>query len=239
MARFTMALSMAALVAKHQVRAFNSAGFQRTWHQQPTLLSRHQRGILFMSSSSSSSVNLDEINEKVKLKGDEIRQLKSDGIDKAGLAPHIEELKSLKSQLPADESAAPPPKKKKEKVVKEQKNKVPPAKKVEELSESELRLTRLAKVDAMREANVEPFEYTFDVTRSAAQLAAEYEGRLAEGEEDEESDVSVAGRIMMRRVFGKLAFFALQDGSGTVQLQFDKNRLGDAFKVSSFHVSFM
>jgi lysyl-tRNA synthetase class 2 len=82
----------------------------------------------------------------------------------------------------------------------------------------------------MRDANVEPFEYTFDVTRSAAELAAEYDGRLQEGEEDDESDVSVAGRIMMRRVFGKLAFFALQDGSGTIQLQFDKNRLGDAFK---------
>lgn len=177
-----------------------------------------------------STVNLEEINEKIKLKGDEIRQLKTDGIDKAGLAPHIEELKSLKSQLPADESAPPPPKK--EKVTKEQKKKNPPAKKVEEMSESELRSTRLAKVESMREANVEPFEYTFDVTRSAAQLATEYEGRLADGEEDEEADVSVAGRIMMRRVFGKLAFFALQDGSGTIQLQFDKNRLGDAFKVS-------
>lgn len=176
-----------------------------------------------------STVNLDEINEKIKLKGDEIRQLKTDGVDKAGLAPYIEELKSLKSQLPADESAPPP---KKEKATKEQKSKKPAAKKVEEMSESELRTTRLSKVDSMREANVEPFEYTFDVTRSAAQLAADYEGRLADGEEDEESDVSVAGRIMMRRVFGKLAFFALQDGSGTIQLQFDKNRLGDAFKVS-------
>jgi hypothetical protein len=223
MARFNMALFMAAWVAKHQVRAFTGAGFQRTLYQ-PTLLSR-QRGILFMS-----TVNLEEINEKIKLKGDEIRQLKTDGIDKAGLAPHIEELKSLKSQLPADESAPPPPKK--EKVTKEQKKKNPPAKKVEEMSESELRSTRLAKVESMREANVEPFEYTFDVTRSAAQLATEYEGRLADGEEDEEADVSVAGRIMMRRVFGKLAFFALQDGSGTIQLQFDKNRLGDAFKVS-------
>lgn len=218
-----MALFMAALAAKYQVRAFTGAGFQRTLYQ-PTLLSR-QRGILFMS-----TVNLEEINEKIKLKGDEIRQLKTDGIDKAGLAPHIEELKSLKSQLPADESAPPPPKK--EKVTKEQKKKNPPAKKVEEMSESELRSTRLAKVESMREANVEPFEYTFDVTRSAAQLATEYEGRLADGEEDEEADVSVAGRIMMRRVFGKLAFFALQDGSGTIQLQFDKNRLGDAFKVS-------
>lgn len=36
---------------------------------------------------------------------------------------------------------------------------------------------------------------------------------------------------MTRRVFGKLAFFTLQDESGIIQLQFDKNRLGDNFKV--------
>jgi lysyl-tRNA synthetase class II len=60
---------------------------------------------------------------------------------------------------------------------------------------------------------------------------AEYDGRLEGGEEDEASDVAVAGRIMTRRVFGSLAFFTLQDESGTIQLQFDKKRLGDGFKV--------
>jgi hypothetical protein len=28
-----------------------------------------------------------------------------------------------------------------------------------------------------------------------------------------------------------LAFFTMQDESGTIQLQFDKTRLGDSFKV--------
>ena len=99
------------------------------------------------------------------------------------------------------------------------------------MSESELRLNRLSKVEAMREANIEPYEYTFDQTRKAAQLVAEYDGKLEGGEEDEESDVSVAGRIMTRRVFGKLAFFTLQDETGTIQLQFDTTRLGDSFQV--------
>jgi len=58
-----------------------------------------------------------------------------------------------------------------------------------------------------------------------------YEGKLADGEEDESADVAVAGRIMTRRVFGKLAFFTLQDESGTIQLQFDKTRLDESFKV--------
>ena len=102
------------------------------------------------------------------------------------------------------------------------------------MSESEIKLNRWAKVEAMREANVEPFEYTYDVTTSAVQLAADYDGKLEPGEEDEGSDVSVAGRIMTRRVFGKLAFFTMQDESGIIQLQFDKKRLGDTFKVRYF-----
>lgn len=34
--------------------------------------------------------------------------------------------------------------------------------------------------------------------------------KLEAGEEDESADVAVAGRIMVKRVFGKLAFFTLQ-----------------------------
>merc|ERR1711937_355626 len=78
--------------------------------------------------------------------------------------------------------------------------------------------------------DVEPFEYTFDVTTSTTQLAADYKDKLEPGEEDEGSDVSIAGRIMTRRVFGKLAFFTMQDENGIIQLQFDKKRLGDTFK---------
>jgi len=177
--------------------------------------------------------SLDELNNKIAAKGDEIRELKASGIDKEALAPHIAELLALKGQLPADDSQAakkkPVPKKKLGKQLNQNSNKK--GKKTEEpLSESEIKLNRLAKVESMREAGVEPFEYTFDVTTSAAQLTADYNNKLEPGEEDEESDVGIAGRIMTRRVFGKLAFFTIQDESGIIQLQFDKNRLGETFK---------
>ena len=189
---------------------------------------------LFSTSSISSEASeaLKELKEKISAKGDEIRDLKAGGIDKEALAPHIEELLALKAQLPDDDPSATKkstPKKKKGKGGKQNTKK---AKKPEEpMSESEIKLTRLAKVESMREANIEPFEYTFDVTTSAAQLQADYNDKLEPGEEDEESDVGVAGRILTRRVFGKLAFFTMQDESGIVQLQFDKKRLGDTFKV--------
>jgi hypothetical protein len=238
----------AALVAKHQARAFSGAAQRTTrilssssssassFPSSRTMMVTNNRQREMRFRLMSTAVDLDDLNKKIQGKGEEIRQLKADGIDKAALAPHIQELLALKAQLPADESSsstAPPPKQEKKKQKQPQKEKkTPQPKKVEEtMSESELRLSRLSKVESMREAGVEPFEYSFDPTRSAAQLISEYDGRLEGGEEDEESDVSVAGRIMTRRVFGKLAFFTLQDETGTIQLQFDKLRLGEAFQV--------
>jgi WHEP-TRS domain/OB-fold nucleic acid binding domain len=186
-----------------------------------------------MNETTSSS--LDELNQKIQAKGDEIRQLKADGTDKDALAPHIEELLALKAQLPSDGDN----KNNNEKISEAPASKKPEDKKKEpekELTESEIKLVRLAKVEAMREAQVEPFEYSFDVTKSAAQLTLDYDGKLEPGEEDENSDVAVAGRIMIRRVFGKLAFFSLQDESGTIQLQFDKKRLGEHFQVRKIHM---
>lgn len=171
-----------------------------------------------------------ELEAKIKAKGDEIRKLKEGGIEKSELAPHVEELLALKAQLPSEAKPDPPIKAPKKKQPKKSPAANASKKKPEEMSEKELRYTRLAKVDAMREAGVEPFEYTYQPTHTAAQLASLYEGKLEGGEEDEEADVAIAGRIMTRRVFGKLAFFTLQDDSGTIQLQFDKKRLGETFK---------
>lgn len=234
-----MAMFWAALVAKHQgARAFSGAA-QRSASRILSSTNSFQYSKVALGGTNresrfrllSTAVDLEELNKKIQAKGDEIRQLKTDGIEKTDLASHIEELLALKAQLPPDENA-PPPKPKKEKQKPQQKKKAPAPKKEETLTESEIRLNRLAKVEAMRESQVEPFEYRFDVTRSSVALLSEYDGKLEDGEEDEESDVAIAGRIMTRRVFGKLAFFTLQDETGTIQLQFDKTRLGETFKVS-------
>lgn len=71
----------------------------------------------------------------------------------------------------------------------------------------------------MRGKGLEPYAYKWDRTHSANQLQEIYKG-LANGEvSDGESDrVSVAGRIVARRAFGKLAFLTLRDDSGTIQV---------------------
>ena len=58
--------------------------------------------------------------------------------------------------------------------------------------------------------------YTFEPTATAAGLAGEY-GSLDPGSETG-TEVTIAGRLMLRRVQGKLAFGTLQDPTGRIQL---------------------
>jgi lysyl-tRNA synthetase class 2 len=70
------------------------------------------------------------------------------------------------------------------------------------------------------------YPYRFDRTATAADLKDRYsdlEPGSATG-----AEVSVAGRIMLLRSFGKLVFVTVRDGSGTVQLFVDQAVLGDA-----------
>ncbi|MCX5962436.1 MAG: lysine--tRNA ligase [Cyanobacteria bacterium] len=91
------------------------------------------------------------------------------------------------------------------------------------MASEDLRATRIEKLDQLRSIGMNPFAYQWKSTHSMADLQAKY-GDLPNGEEND-VDVAVAGRIMTRRVFGKLAFFTLQDETGTIQLYLDKNRI--------------
>lgn len=92
----------------------------------------------------------------------------------------------------------------------------------------EIRNIRLGKINRMREVGINPFEYTYPVTHHADQLQNLFKA-LENGQEDS-MVVSIAGRIMARRVFGKLAFFTVLDQSDvSIQLYLDKGRLNDQF----------
>ncbi len=58
--------------------------------------------------------------------------------------------------------------------------------------------------------------YRFEPTATAAALAGEY-GGIVDGSETG-VEVTIAGRLMLRRTQGKLAFGTLQDGTGRIQL---------------------
>ncbi|MCP9794277.1 lysine--tRNA ligase [Synechococcus lacustris L1F-Slac] len=87
----------------------------------------------------------------------------------------------------------------------------------------ELRETRLEKAKALEALGQGPYALNFAPTHQSAELQAAH-ADLANGEE-RELTVAVAGRVMTRRVMGKLAFFTLLDGSGTIQLYLEKSSL--------------
>ena len=88
---------------------------------------------------------------------------------------------------------------------------------------------RLEKLAALKERGVEPFAYSFDVTRHAADSVAAFEER--EGEAAAGADHGVAGRWAGRMVgfrsHGKSAFADLEDHTGRVQVYFKGNSLGE------------
>ena len=165
-----------------------------------------------------------------------IRQMKGEGgltNKDPAVVEAVAELNRLKKLLepPAAEAAAPPPPpppaaKPKSKA---KKAAAAPVEEEVELSMDDLMARRLEKAEQMRADGSEPYAYSFAATHLATQLASEFES-LPNGAVDDKADVKVSGRVLMKRVFGKLAFFTLQDTSGTVQLYLEKNRMGDGFK---------
>jgi lysyl-tRNA synthetase class 2 len=90
-----------------------------------------------------------------------------------------------------------------------------------------LEQARLEKAEALRSQGREPYALRFDPTHRTAELQSAH-ADLPNGEE-RAVQVAVAGRVMTRRVMGKLAFFTLVDESGPIQLFIEKATLAAAF----------
>ena len=106
----------------------------------------------------------------------------------------------------------------------------------EELTQEDinsLKKIRMDKLEELKAKGKNPFEITkYDVTASCAEAKAQYEKLEAElkeqaGEDEEKLKelleanritVSVAGRVMSRRLMGKASFFDLRDKSDKVQV---------------------
>ena len=84
---------------------------------------------------------------------------------------------------------------------------------------------RRAKREALIAAGENPYGQAFEYTHHIAELDEKY-AELADGENTEDR-VRVAGRIMAKRVQGKIVFFELMDATGRIQLFCRINALGD------------
>ena len=101
-----------------------------------------------------------------------------------------------------------------------------------ELDEQEinrLMQVRMDKLKELQEAGKDPFEITkYDRTEFSNEIKENYE-------QYEGKDVSVAGRIMAKRIMGKASFCTIQDANGRIQSYVSINDLGEesykAFKT--------
>ena len=64
----------------------------------------------------------------------------------------------------------------------------------------------------------------------AANLISEYSALNKEDLAQKNVHVSIAGRMMLRRVMGKASFFHLQDVSGRIQVYLKANDLPDVYE---------
>jgi len=90
----------------------------------------------------------------------------------------------------------------------------------------EIEQQRLAKLDKLRAEGIDPYPVRFDRTHTARTLHDEFGGIEAGAETG--TRASIAGRLMLKRGHGKLAFGEVRDGSGDVQLMCSLDRLGEA-----------
>jgi lysyl-tRNA synthetase class 2 len=89
---------------------------------------------------------------------------------------------------------------------------------------------RRAKLKALRAHGI-AYPNDFRPDAFAGDLQDEYAGRDAAGIEAEARTVRVAGRMLLKRVQGKVSFAQVQDMTGRVQLFVQANALGDAYEA--------
>lgn len=94
-----------------------------------------------------------------------------------------------------------------------------------------LKAQRLKKRDALIELGVDPYGTRFLDVSSSLSIRQEAEPLNIESGKRSALRARVAGRIMLLRLMGKLAFVTIRDRSGTIQLGLSKADLGEQWAV--------
>ena len=94
----------------------------------------------------------------------------------------------------------------------------------EQRDENKLIAERRGKLDALREHG-NAFPNDFRRNAIAEELHQTFHAHDGEALEEEKIEVSVAGRMMAKRVMGKASFIKLQDRSGQIQVRLERDRL--------------
>lgn len=86
---------------------------------------------------------------------------------------------------------------------------------------------RLRKLEEIQQLGIDPYPHSFSPNNTAQQLQTEWLEKKAGTSEEAElaktEKASIAGRLVLFRGMGKNAFAQLQDGTGRIQVMFNKN----------------
>ena len=105
----------------------------------------------------------------------------------------------------------------------EEKNNITPAAEQEQMQEelNELLKTRREKLFELQREGRDPFEVmSYDVTHHSIDIKSSFDTIAGTG-------VSVAGRIMSKRIMGKAAFIHILDAKGTIQVYVKRDDIGE------------
>ncbi|MCL2484204.1 MAG: OB-fold nucleic acid binding domain-containing protein, partial [Firmicutes bacterium] len=93
----------------------------------------------------------------------------------------------------------------------------------EQICAKEQERVRLEKFKALQKKGQDPFLITkYNVTKRSVEVVKEYDALVKAAQE-----ISVAGRIMLKRVMGKASFFHIQDEDGRIQIYISQNDIGE------------
>ena len=97
-------------------------------------------------------------------------------------------------------------------------------KKTEDANLNEMLLLKRQKLDELRNEGKDPFvNESYDITARSKDIKEEFK-------EDEEREVSIAGRVMSKRRHGKICFLDVRDALGTIQVFARKDVLEDKYE---------
>lgn len=100
---------------------------------------------------------------------------------------------------------------------------------------TELEKIRLAKLQALQQAGIEPYPTRAPRTHTSAAALAVYQTNPPSDPHTAAGQYTLAGRIRAIRVMGKAAFAHIEDAAGKIQLYLRANDLGDKFKLFTDH----
>lgn len=95
------------------------------------------------------------------------------------------------------------------------------------LDENQVMAERRAKLDALRALGGPAFPNDIQPSHHAEALQSRYAEHTREQLENEHVEVSIAGRMMLKRIQGKASFATLQDSTGRLQIYLNDEGVGE------------